>query len=132
MKFKGFTLIELLIVLGIISLLTAVVIRVSFDGLIHARALQVAVNLTGIMKAAQAKLLSPNGLSFSIEDLGVSLQNPERYQIEMNYNEADSTVFATASYSGTAKKEVIKEILEPDSAFDDQKAYYIKSFYVGW
>ncbi|HOX65812.1 MAG TPA: prepilin-type N-terminal cleavage/methylation domain-containing protein [Thermotogota bacterium] len=46
---RAFTIVELLIVLGIIALLTSVVIKVSADAVIHARAVQVAVNLTAIM-----------------------------------------------------------------------------------
>ena len=76
---RAFTIVELLIVLGIIALLTSVVIKVSADAVIHARAVQVAVNLTAIMRAAQSRLLTNSATTADLADLDIDLEFPDDY-----------------------------------------------------
>ena len=131
---RAFTIVELLVVLGIISLLTAVVINVSFDALIHARALQVAVNLTAIMKAAQSRLLTNDATTSNIGELDVDFESLTEYSLDMDYRENDATVEVKIYYSGIVSKNHIAGILDPDASIqaEGNKIAYSKVFPVYW
>ena len=129
---NAFTIIELLIVLGIIALLTSIVIKVSTDAVIHSRALQVAVNITCIMRATQGQLLTSKATFDSIDVLDLSLTNASEYAIDTAYSGSDSTVIATVTYSGKVDKEKIKGILATDTIADSEKVSYYKVFPVYW
>ena len=131
---RAFTIVELLVVLGIISLLTAVVINVSFDALIHARALQVAVNLTAIMKAAQGRLLTNSATTSDIGELDVDFESLTEYSLDMDYRENDATVEVKIFYSGIVSKNHIAGILDPDASIqaEGDKIAYSKVFPVYW
>jgi prepilin-type N-terminal cleavage/methylation domain-containing protein len=129
---KAFTMIELLIVLGVIALLTSIVIKVSVDGVIHSRALQVAMNITEIMKAAQYKTITSKATTDSLEELDISLRDPANYGIDMAYFSVDASVAATVTYSGIVDKERIKGILQPDAVIVADMVSYCKKFPVYW
>ena len=131
---RAFTIVELLVVLGIISLLTAVVINVSFDAVIQSRALQVAVNLTAIMKAAQSRLLTNDATTSDIGELDVDFESLTEYSLDMDYRENDSTVEVKIYYSGIVSKNHIVGILDPDASIhaEGNKIAYSKVFPVYW
>ncbi len=131
---RAFTIIELLIVLGIIALLTSIVMKVSTDAVIQSRALQVAVNLTAIMKAAQSRLLTNSATTANIGELDVTLEFPSEYSLDMDYRESDSTVEVKICYSGIVSKNHIAGILDPDATIqaEGEKIAYSKVFPVYW
>lgn len=129
---KAFTIIELLIVLGVISLLTSIVLKVSIDAVIHSRALQVAVNITYIMKAAQQMTITSKATTDTLDKLDISLRDPTNYGIDMMYFSSDSSVIATVTYMGNVDKERIKTILSTDTIADVDKVSYYKIFPVYW
>jgi len=131
---RAFTIIELLIVLGIIALLTSIVIKVSTDAVIQSRALQVAVNLTAIMKAAQSRLLTNDATTSDIGELDVDFESLTEYSLDMDYRENDATVEVKIFYSGIVSKNHIAGILDPDASIqaEGNKIAYSKVFPVYW
>jgi len=131
---RAFTIIELLIVLGIIALLTSIVIKVSTDAVIQSRALQVAVNLTAIMKAAQSRLLTNDATTSNIGELDVDFESLTEYSLDMDYRENDATVEVKVFYSGIVSKNHIAGILDPDASIqaEGNKIAYSKVFPVYW
>ena len=131
---RAFTIIELLIVLGIIALLTSIVIKVSTDAVIQSRALQVAVNLTAIMKAAQSRLLTNDATTSNIGELDVDFESLTEYSLDMDYRENDATVEVKIYYSGIVSKNHIAGILDPDASIqaEGNKIAYSKVFPVYW
>lgn len=131
---RAFTIIELLIVLGIIALLTSIVIKVSTDAVIQSRALQVAVNLTAIMKAAQSRLLTNDATTSDIGELDVDFESLTEYSLDMDYRENDATVEVKVFYSGIVSKNHIARILDPDASIqaEGNKIAYSKVFPVYW
>jgi len=131
---RAFTIIELLIVLGIIALLTSIVIKVSTDAVIQSRALQVAVNLTAIMKAAQSRLLTNDATTSDIGELDVDFESLTEYSLDMDYRENDATVEVKIYYSGIVSKNHIAGILDPDASIqaEGNKIAYSKVFPVYW
>jgi len=131
---RAFTIIELLIVLGIIALLTSIVIKVSTDAVIQSRALQVAVNLTAIMKAAQSRLLTNDATTSDIGELDVDFESLTEYSLDMDYRENDATVEVKVFYSGIVSKNHIAGILDPDASIqaEGDKIAYSKVFPVYW
>jgi len=131
---RAFTIIELLIVLGIIALLTSIVIKVSTDAVIQSRALQVAVNLTAIMKAAQSRLLTNDATTSNIGELDVDFESLTEYSLDMDYRENDATVEVKIFYSGIVSKNHIAGILDPDASIqaEGNKIAYSKVFPVYW
>ncbi|HPH12032.1 MAG TPA: type II secretion system protein [Thermotogota bacterium] len=131
---RAFTIIELLIVLGIIALLTSIVIKVSTDAVIQSRALQVAVNLTCIMRAAQSRLLTNSATTADIGQLDVDLEYPSEYSLDMDYRKNDSTVEVKIFYNGIVSKTHIAGILDPDASIqaEGDKIAYSKVFPVYW
>ncbi|HQN22950.1 MAG TPA: prepilin-type N-terminal cleavage/methylation domain-containing protein [Thermotogota bacterium] len=131
---RAFTIIELLIVLGIIALLTSIVIKVSTDAVIQSRALQVAVNLTAIMKAAQSRLLTNDATTSDIGELDVDFESLTEYSLDMDYRENDATVEVKVFYSGIVSKNHIAGILDPDASIqaEGNKIAYSKVFPVYW
>jgi len=131
---RAFTIIELLIVLGIIALLTSIVIKVSTDAVIQSRALQVAVNLTAIMKAAQSRLLTNDATTSDIGELDVDFESLTEYSLDMDYRENDATVEVKIFYSGIVSKNHIAGILDPDASIqaEGDKIAYSKVFPVYW
>jgi len=131
---RAFTIIELLIVLGIIALLTSIVIKVSTDAVIQSRALQVAVNLTAIMKAAQSRLLTNDATTSDIGELDVDFESLTEYSLDMDYRENDATVEVKIYYSGIVSKNHIAGILDPDASIqaEGDKIAYSKVFPVYW
>jgi len=131
---RAFTIIELLIVLGIIALLTSIVIKVSTDAVIQSRALQVAVNLTCIMRAAQSRLLTNSATTSDIGELDVDFESLTEYSLDMDYRENDATVEVKIFYSGIVSKNHIAGILDPDASIqaEGNKIAYSKVFPVYW
>jgi len=131
---RAFTIVELLIVLGIIALLTSVVIKVSADAVIHARALQVAVNITSIMRAAQSRLLTNSATTANLADLDVNLEFPTDYALDMVYRESESAVEVKVSYIGIVSKSHISGLLAPDATVSESESEiaYSKVFPVYW
>jgi len=131
---RAFTILELLIVLGVIALLTSVAVKVATDAVIHSRALQVAINMTAIMKAAQSQLLTRNATTNGIADLDVNLRDSSHYSLDMDYRENDATVEVKIYYSGIVSKNHIAGILDPDASIqaEGDKIAYSKVFPVYW
>jgi len=105
---KGFTLIELLIVLAVISTLLGAFIPAASNAVERAKGIQVAFNLTSIMRGIDYHLLLHGELPDSLHDITRNL-DPDQYGVIAAREASELTIVVFTRQ--LAQESVLKEVL---------------------